>query len=319
MEHWSAYWQNTDSLNSFAEGKVASGYKGELEGFWKKQLSILSTNAILVDLGTGNGALANLIAEQKLQQQKHWRIVAIDAANIEPKRLIQTQPSLKKSLAEVRFLGGTRIEQMPFSCNSIDLLVSQFAFEYSDIRLSIREVWRVLKPNGHFVAVMHCQNSPLTIHTAIGIQVMRNLLIEQGIIEKIMLLLEYVSERAKTFSNEQQFLQMNQLLLQQVRQFQQRLKSTNEREWFDYLFAPFAALLFQPTAQNIIRAIQLRNNLRFYLQRLEDQQAASITSHHISVLQQYITELSGRIDIAELYIEGELLGLTMTIEKPANT
>jgi ubiquinone/menaquinone biosynthesis C-methylase UbiE len=310
MQHWSAYWQQADTLNSFAEGQAASGYHGELADFWQQQLATLPPSATLIDLGTGNGALALLLAEQKQQQATNWRILAVDAADIQPQRLIASQPALATPFQLIRFLGHTRIEQLPCANASIDLLVSQFAFEYSDLSASLQEALRVLKPSGRLVAVMHSADTPLAQDSAVGIRVMQSLLAARGIIERVQELLALVLQSTQS----PQFIQANQQLLQQVKAYQQSLAPA-AAEWFHYLFAPFAGLLFQPVADSLQQAKRLQQSLAFYLQRLSDQQAACITPEKADGIQQQLQQLRGRGQLAPLYIEGQLFGLALIAEK----
>lgn len=60
MKHWTNYWRNSGALNSFAEGRVAKGYDGDVKKFWDDKFSLFPTQGEIVDLGTGNGALAIL-------------------------------------------------------------------------------------------------------------------------------------------------------------------------------------------------------------------------------------------------------------------
>lgn len=310
MQHWTAYWQQSDTLNSFAEGQAATGYHGELADFWQKQLSGLAPSAILLDLGTGNGALAVLLAEQKLKRANDWRILAVDAADIQPQRLIAKQPALAKPFKQIRFLGHTRIEQLPCANASIDLLVSQFAFEYSELSASLEEAWRVLKPGGRLVAVMHSADTALAQDSAVGILVMQNLLAADGIIERVLALLPLALRSTQS----PQFIQANQQLLQQVKVYQQSLVPA-AAEWFRYLFAPFASLLFQPAEDSLHQAKRLQQSLAYYLQRLSDQQAACITADKADGIQQQLLQLGGRCQLAPLYIEGQLFGLALMAEK----
>lgn len=310
MQHWTAYWQQADTLNSFAEGQAASGYHGELAAFWRQQLAGLAASATLMDLGTGNGALAVLLAEQKQQRATNWRILAVDAADIQPQRLIAKQPALAKPFKQIRFLGHTRIEQLPCANASIDLLVSQFAFEYSELSASLQEAWRVLKPGGRLIAVMHSADTALAQDSAVGILVMQNLLAADGIIERVLALLPLALRSTQS----PQFMQANQQLLQQVKVYQQSLAPA-AAEWFHYLFAPFASLLFQPAVDSPHQAKRLQQSLTYYLQRLSDQQAACITPDKADGIQQQLQKLRGRGQLAPLYIEGQLFGLALMAEK----
>lgn len=314
MEHWTAYWQATTSLNSFAEGAAATGYQGELAQFWQMQLADLPTDALIADLGTGNGALALLLAEQKLLQQKDWRILALDAAAIRPQQSLSSLPRYAALASAIRFYPQVAMEQLPFARQSMDLLVSQFALEYSKLELSLAEAVRVLKPAGRLVAIMHSHETALAKDSALALSVMAALNAGNGILDQIQQLLQLVTHLyAQQQLPEQNagFIQANRQLLTQVKHYQQQL-SAAEADWFQYLFAPFAALLFQPKAENSQQFLVLRQQLDYYRQRLADQQAACITPLRRQLIDQSMQQLCWQTSWQELRLEGQLFGLILT-------
>lgn len=314
MEHWTAYWQATTSLNSFAEGAAATGYQGELAQFWQMQLADLPTDALIADLGTGNGALALLLAEQKLLQQKDWRILALDAAAIRPQQSLSSLPRYAALASAIRFYPQVAMEQLPFARQSMDLLVSQFALEYSKLELSLAEAVRVLKPAGRLVAIMHSHETALAKDSALALSVMAALNAGNGILDQIQQLLQLVTHLyAQQQLPEQNagFIQANRQLLTQVKHYQQQL-SAAEADWFQYLFAPFAALLFQPKAENSQQFLVLRQQLDYYRQRLADQQAACITPLRRQLIDQSMQQLCWQTSWQELRLEGQLFGFILT-------
>lgn len=314
MEHWTAYWQATTSLNSFAEGAAATGYQGELAQFWQMQLADLPTDALIADLGTGNGALALLLAEQKLLQQKDWRILALDAAAIRPQQSLSSLPRYAALASAIRFYPQVAMEQLPFARQSMDLLVSQFALEYGKLELSLAEAVRVLKPAGRLVAIMHSHETALAKDSALALSVMAALNAGNGILDQIQQLLQLVTHLyAQQQLPEQNagFIQANRQLLTQVKHYQQQL-SAAEADWFQYLFAPFAALLFQPKAENSQQFLVLRQQLDYYRQRLADQQAACITPLRRQLIDQSMQQLCWQTSWQELRLEGQLFGLILT-------
>ncbi|MCT8126793.1 class I SAM-dependent methyltransferase [Alishewanella sp. BS5-314] len=314
MEHWTAYWQATTSLNSFAEGEAATGYQGELAHFWQTQLADLPNDALIADLGTGNGALALLLAEQRLLQQKEWRILALDAAAIRPQAGLAQQPRYAELAATIRFYPQIAMEQLPFARKSMDLLVSQFALEYSKLELSLAEAVRVLKPGGRLVAIMHSHETALAKDSALALSVMTALNAGNGILDRIQQLLQLVTHlyaQQQLPEHNAGFIQANRQLLTQVKQYQQQL-SVAELDWFQYLFAPFAALLFQPKAENNQQFLLLRQQLNYYRQRLADQQAACITPLRRQLIDQLMQQLGWQTSWQELRVERELFGLSLT-------
>lgn len=162
MEHWTAYWNQNTTLNSFAEGQQAEGYSGGVLAYWNSVFSTLPSCTKLLDVGTGNGALAVLANTFRQQRDLPWAVTGLDAAKINPFAAFQHLPEVLKKLEGINFLGETPIENTSLSSESFDFLCSQFGFEYSDINKATLEILRLLKPGGRFVALCHHKESSLT-------------------------------------------------------------------------------------------------------------------------------------------------------------
>lgn len=73
--------------------------------------------------------------------------------------------------ANVEFRSHTPCDKQPFQDNAIDLVTSQFGFEYSDITKTIAEARRILKPGGRFIAISHHAESSLIKAATIELKV----------------------------------------------------------------------------------------------------------------------------------------------------
>ncbi|MGO2370743.1 MAG: class I SAM-dependent methyltransferase [Pseudoalteromonas prydzensis] len=146
-KHWSNYWEQ-GFLTSFG-GAFKGNYQGELREQWLNFSSNFTENSKVLDIGTGNGALIDLI-----QQKKSFLCTGIDQANI--------NNQVSKNISG-HFLSGVLAENLPFKAEEFDIVIGQFAIEYSDLDLSIKEVFRVLKPAGEFVFVCHDEKSKIVL------------------------------------------------------------------------------------------------------------------------------------------------------------
>ncbi|WP_105190823.1 class I SAM-dependent methyltransferase [Pseudoalteromonas sp. T1lg48] len=138
-DHWTNYWEQ-GHLTSFGGG-FKNNYEGELKEFWSTFASQLVPNSKVLDIGTGNGALIELI-----QKNNNFKCVGIDQATInnEISRTINGE-----------FYSKVSAEKLIFSDNEFDSVIAQFALEYTNIDQSLDEVLRVLTAKGRFAFVCH--------------------------------------------------------------------------------------------------------------------------------------------------------------------
>ncbi len=157
-QQWSSYWRNK-TLTSF-HGHFDENYDGPLRDFWNEIFAGLSANARIVDLATGNGALALLAAGYSRQQQRSFEVTGIDFASTTPLETLAERDDLKGLLANIKFIPECRMEHTGLPSGYFDLVMSQFGFEYGDTVAAIAEVDRLLNAQGgRFAAMMHHKDS----------------------------------------------------------------------------------------------------------------------------------------------------------------
>lgn len=148
---WNHYW-HSDRIASCLDGAGARNYDESISAGWRAFFGGLPERSRILDLCTGNGAVAILAAETSLASAKAFEIVAVDQADIDPPAyLSRHQPEL----AIITFRPGTRVEALPFADDSFDVVVSQFGVEYSDLPVTLAELGRVIAPGGHTRLVLH--------------------------------------------------------------------------------------------------------------------------------------------------------------------
>lgn len=165
---WGRYWQK-GTITTFL-GRFADNYDGQLREFWQGVFNGLPAQANVVDLGTGNGAVALLAAQYSHRRHRGFQVVGVDSAPIDPVRRFAGK-GYARHLRRVRFLPNTSIEAMPLPTASCDLAMSQFGFEYADAEKAVAEVDRVLKGNGaRFAAMLHHADSAIVQQAREGIE-----------------------------------------------------------------------------------------------------------------------------------------------------
>ncbi|MGI2172214.1 class I SAM-dependent methyltransferase [Shewanella sp. MF05960] len=152
-QHWTEYWRQGHTT-SFGDS-LSSNYEGILQSVWENTFSILQTDFIAVDVGTGNGSVPLLLRESLRASAIVGKVYGVDLAEVQ----LSENNKSENSTIEIELISNTACESLPFANDSVDLYMSQFGFEYSAIELSLKEASRVLRANGQFSIVFHHDNS----------------------------------------------------------------------------------------------------------------------------------------------------------------
>ena len=155
---WDRYWAY-GNLHSFSQ--VHDGnYQGCVAAFWQERFQDLSAGARIVDVATGNGAVAMLALDASDRAGGDFAIAGTDLADIDPVNRFDDQ-ALREKARRIRFHARTPAEALPFDDGAVDLVCSQFGIEYSDLARSIPEVGRVLTAGGQAAFIMHHHQSAI--------------------------------------------------------------------------------------------------------------------------------------------------------------
>ena len=158
-EQWSEYWRK-GTITTF-HGRFGQNYDGKVRDHWHAVLDGLPANAKIVDLATGNGAIALLAAQHGRRNDKQFEITAVDYAEIDPPTLF-SNTEFAQDLLKVRFLSNTPIEATGLPDHGHDLAMSQFGLEYADAEAAVAEIARILKRRGAvFAAMIHHADSAI--------------------------------------------------------------------------------------------------------------------------------------------------------------
>lgn len=156
---WSRYWAS-GALTSLPED-FRSNYDGEIRAFWQAQCAELEDGAAVLDVCTGNGAIALLVAEALAARGIDARITAVDLAEIRPDRIRQRFPQFAAHLDRIRFVGNRAFEQIALPDASQDLIVSQYGIEYCEPEAAARQCARLLRPGGRLAVITHAVDSDM--------------------------------------------------------------------------------------------------------------------------------------------------------------
>lgn len=149
---WDRYWAY-GNLHSFSQ--VTHGnYGGGIAAFWQERFEALPDGACIVDVATGNGAVALLALDTAAATGRTFTVHGTDLAAIDPVTRV-SDGDARERLARIHFHPRTPAESLPFADATVDLVCSQFGLEYSDTARSIPELARVLRTGGRAAMILH--------------------------------------------------------------------------------------------------------------------------------------------------------------------
>ncbi len=153
---WTRYWEKNliDSCSAGVESKDS-----EINSFWVGVSEKVSSGNNILDLCSGNGALIKKLksSEQK-NNLENINYIGIDLSTLIPETL---KREFTGDPTKLNYLAGVDIENTTLPNDSVDMVVSQFGLEYSNIEKSIPEISRVLEAKGSVHLVLHHSDSIL--------------------------------------------------------------------------------------------------------------------------------------------------------------
>jgi len=158
---WDRFWRY-DRLSSFLSSPGAPNYGASIADGWRGFFNDLPDGARVLDIATGNGAIAVMAVEAG----KGLKVTGVDLAAVEPTAFVTQN---RGELAQVHFLANTPAEALSLPDASSDAVVSQYGIEYSDLARSIPEAVRVLAPGGRLRFATHAAEGAVARDTASAI------------------------------------------------------------------------------------------------------------------------------------------------------
>lgn len=188
---WDAYWAHgflTSCANAFA-----GNYEGRILAAWQEFFALLNKGDRILDIATGNGAVAFLAAEYSIANDCSFRIDAIDRARINPAGAWRGDAAV---LEAIRFHGEVAAESTPFEAAGFQAVTGQYALEYTDWHQTIEELARIMAPGAAARFILHHPDS-VVLETSREEQAHGRLLFENTqIFSRARALLERICEAA---------------------------------------------------------------------------------------------------------------------------
>ncbi|QBL10071.1 class I SAM-dependent methyltransferase [Rheinheimera sp. D18] len=315
MQHWNSYWNNTKTLNSFAESYHQQGYSGDIALFWHDIFESFANNTAILDIATGNGGLAVLAQ----QYNTSYKLIATDAADINPLALFGVLDDCYNALQQIQFIGNMPTEHLAFSDGSFDLVISQFGFEYAPLTTALEQIHRVLKYNGQFIALVHSSRSFITQDCIAGITVLHQLLYENGLIEQLSLYAHICQSlsniKEPTTHQLQQLTEHNKALLETFKQTQLRFTEENQQDWFNLIAKDLVELIMQSQSLTVAKVERIKQDLQYFLQRIKEQIASAWTEQQAEKVKELCLLNWNKVSLQPLQIQEGILCWILRLEK----
>lgn len=156
LKHWQVYYR-TGALATCPTGPDGT-YDREVRDAWVEFFSARPDGARILDIGTGNGAVALIAKETAAGLGLTFEIHGTDLAEIDPHRDV---PDGQRRLAGIRFHSEVATESLPFEAGYFNGICAQYALEYMKIDEALMEIQRVLAPTGRARFILHHTDSVL--------------------------------------------------------------------------------------------------------------------------------------------------------------
>jgi ubiquinone/menaquinone biosynthesis C-methylase UbiE len=158
--HWSAYWQ-TGALTSLPVD-FKKNYDGELKSYWQDVLLKSKQPISILDVCTGNGAIALMLQELSEELNIELSMTAIDASDISPTVVSKSFPEKSKYINKIKFIGNLLVEDLATTMDQkFDLIVSQYGVEYCDTEQAAENLTELLNPQGQLIFVSHSPDTAM--------------------------------------------------------------------------------------------------------------------------------------------------------------
>ncbi|MGH8371344.1 MAG: methyltransferase domain-containing protein [Gammaproteobacteria bacterium] len=198
--HWDRYW-HADRLSACLADEDTHTSGAAIRAGWVAFFEALPATARILDIGTGNGAIAIIASETGRARQKQFEIHGVDQADIDPARFLQDAGAM---LTAIHFHARTPSEVLPFPAAHFDAITGQYALEYTDLAATLAEFRRVAKPGAQLRFVLHAEDAQPVIGAGRDLAEIAFLMDDLAILEKARALMRaaFAFETAASYDAE---------------------------------------------------------------------------------------------------------------------
>ncbi len=296
---WSFYWAqgNATSLPEL----FPQNYGGSLLEFWEETFAALRPGAHILDICTGNGAIALLAYEYARRKPLACRIDGVDRADIHPPApLAPAAPRVT-----MHFSSRIQAEHLPFPGGTIDLAVGQFALEYCDMTAVIPELLRVLKHGGRVAFMIHHSESRTVKSAAEFVAIGETLLKAPNIFLRLR---KCLTPQIRKESGRERAVKQLQTSLRDLEVLGKRYPDNRALGALGQRLKDLAARVNAPGAGAVAELTGLQERLEFHVRRARDLLQAA---HDAERIRRLAALMNGHgmnaITFQPVYFDGTLL------------
>lgn len=296
---WGNYW-STGLTSCFPKDSTADK---QLKLIWEKAISHarIPENSSLLELGCGNGFLTSIIINAL--EGRNFTLNAMDYSKV------QLNDLLCRADKKLKVFDETTIEEMPFEAGSMDVLFSNFAFEYAEPKKAVIETSRVLKSGGCFLYNVHSKLSFVTGTSDCIINALDNMLKNEDLylnIKKVISLkLESTSE-----DNKKNIFLIAKEIIDELKKIDVSSKGgiTNSGVIEDIL------PLIKTSNENIslLRLENMWQNYALYKIRIEQQLSVGYEPSEINDIVDVFSEVGIQMTFEPVFIEGKVFSYMLS-------
>jgi ubiquinone/menaquinone biosynthesis C-methylase UbiE len=153
LDLWSDYWLTGQLAACTADFPEQA--RQAIASKWRQEFAALQSEATILDIATGKGALIALAAEAACPDRR-LSATGVDLADVD----LCAEAGLDGGAEiEIAFEGGVDAAKLPFEDRRFTLVVSQFGLEYADFEKAVAEACRVA--GTRVVALVHAAEGPV--------------------------------------------------------------------------------------------------------------------------------------------------------------
>jgi ubiquinone/menaquinone biosynthesis C-methylase UbiE len=321
---WSRYWAR-GTLHS-CPNAFQGNYGEEIRTLWLEYFSSLPSGARVLDIGTGNGAVAFLAQEAARATGRELLIEAIDAAEIDPLRAAKAHGL---SVGDIVFRGRTPCESTEYPPALFDAVASQYALEYTRVRETLAEMARILKPGGRALFVIHHADSVALTTTRDELDALSFLKHEAPIVIEAQRFVQRLATgrnpaEIERLANDGESWTHARSLERMLKRTVERARSHKHETFLEAIAAQVATAVREARATGPIAALQRLHALTTEMAAHRDRLAAILRAAHTAKQIEELTHDVGRAGFeaepaTELKIRGDdLVGWVLRATRVAN-